>query len=209
MVNVDVREAISKLEKEYGHLGNDKRKLAIARAINHVIAKGKTQVSREIRQTYKNILAKYVNQAIDIKKADRLTLSGRIKASGKPLPLIGFKAQTYGSISHNRSKFAKSNSGVSVQSLKGRKNIPGVFILTMPNGHKGVFVRGKYSGGQITRRKQRVKKSGNDLGITEMVGISLPKAMANKTIIQHVAQSFTTMFPQRFEHELKRISPAL
>lgn len=192
MVRVDVRDAISALNKEFGALGKDKRNLAVARAINHTIAKANTQVSREITTKY-NIPAKYVKKALSVYKADRLTLTGIIKAKGKPLPLIAFRAN-------------QRKDGVSVITPDGRKLIPGVFIATMKSGHKGVFVRGKYSGGNIARRKHRTRQRGNDLGITEMVGVSIPKALSNKIIIKNLSRSINELFPDRLRHEMERLS---
>lgn len=195
MVEIDVRDAISKLNGTYGYLSNQKRNLAVARAINHTIAKAKTQVSREIRSIY-DINAKYVSQALTITKADSLTLTGMVKAKGRPIPLIAFKAR-------------QTATGVSVIGLKGRKIIPGVFISTMPNGHKGVYIRGKYSSGKLSRRKKRINPKGPDLPITELKGVSLPKAMANKIILTNLGKAINTMFPQRLAHELQRVSTIL
>lgn len=192
MVEIDVRSAISSMNNAYGHVSKDKRNLAVARAINHTVAKVKTQVSREIRGIY-DINAKYVSNALSVKKADRLTLTGMVKAKGRPIPLIAFKAR-------------QTATGVSVIGIKGRKIIPGVFISSMPNGHKGVFVRGKYSSGKIARRKKRVRPTGPDLPVTELKGVSLPKAMANKVILKNLSQGINTMFPQRLSHELQRVA---
>lgn len=188
MVTVDARKAITEITKEFGFVSNDTRNLAVARAINHTISKAKTQLTREIRSVY-DIPLKYINEQISIKKADRLTLTGAIKAKGRPLPLISFRARAV-------------KSGVSVITPKGRKIVPGVFISLMPNGRKGVFVRGKYQSGNIIRRKHRIKATGNDLPIMELKGISIPKAVANKRIVHNLAKSIEQMFPARLKHEL-------
>lgn len=195
MITVDVREAISKLNAEFGYLSNDRRNLAVARAINHTIAKTKTQVIRQIKSIY-DIPNKYINEQLSIKKADRLTLTAMIKAKGRPLPLIAFRARQVGS-------------GVSITTPKGRKIIPGVFISTMPGGRRGVFVRGKYASGQILRRKKRIVKSGPDLPIRPLYGVSIPKAVANKIIIKNIATSMREMFPARLRHELEYVSAHL
>lgn len=192
MIRVDVRDAISKLNSEFGYLSNDKRNLAVARAINHTMAKVKTRIVREIKSVY-DIPNKYLNDALSLRKADRLTLTGMVKAKGRPLPLIALRARQVGS-------------GVSVLGLHGRKIIPGVFIALMPGGKRGVFVRGKYSSGRIARRKHRVRQSGNDLPIGELKGVSVPRAMKNKNILRNVSASIQTMFPERLRHELQHIS---
>lgn len=193
MINVDVREAISKLNHEFGFVSNNDRKLAIARAINHTIAKVKTQVSREIRNIYA-LDAKTVNQALSQLKADRLTLTGKVISRGKPISLAKFKAR-------------QTQKGVTIEVLRGkRKLLPGIFLGNMPSGHIGVMVRGKYANGKIARRHKRIRPTGNDLPITELVGISLPKAMSNNIILKNINKSINEMFPARFEHELKRVA---
>lgn len=192
MVDIDVRDAIKTLNAQFGYLSNDKRNLAIARAINHTIGKSQTLIINRIKAIY-DIPNKYIKQDLSIVKADRLTLRGLVKAKGRPLPLISFRARQVGR-------------GVSVITPTGRKIIPGVFIASMPNGHTGVYVRGKYASGQIARRRARIRKSGPDLPITELKGISIPKAMANKIIIQNLSKSIADMFPPRLEHELQRIA---
>lgn len=193
MIQVDVRDAVNKLNHELGYVSQDKKKLAIARAINHTIAKGKTEISRRIRDIYA-IDAKTVGQALTQIKADRLTLTGKAVMKGKPLPLHKFRAR-------------QTAKGVSLEIKKGkRKLIPGVFLAGMKSGHKGVMFRGHYSGGKMNRRKQRVSKTGNDLPITQMVGVSLPSAMSNKIIIHALNRSMSEMFPKRFEHEIKRVA---
>lgn len=193
MIKVDVRDAVNKLNQQFGYVSNNGRKLAIARAINHTLAKSKTQISREIRNIY-TLDAKTVNAALSQVKADRLTLTGKVKAKGRPIPLAKFSAR-------------QTQKGVSVSILRGRRKIiPGVFLQYMPSSHRGVFVRGKYSQGKIVRRHQRVRPTGSDLPVTQLKGISLPKTLTNKTILTSVAKGINTMFPQRIEHEIKRIA---
>lgn len=193
MITVDVRDALGKLEGNLGYAKNDARKLAIARAINHTIAKAKTLTSREIRNLYA-VDAKTLNQALSQIKADRLTLTGKILARGKPISLAKFRAR-------------QTAKGVSIEILRGkRKFIPGVFLVNLKSGHRGVMVRGKYAQGKIARRKVRINKSGNDLPITELVGVSIPKQLANKIILRSVEKGINEMFPQRLSHELKRVS---
>lgn len=192
MIQVDAREAIRKLNDQYGYISNDKRKLAVARAINHTMAKAKTQVSREIRNIY-TVDARTLNKALSQIKADRLTLTGMIKAKGKPLPLAVFRAR-------------QNKKGVSIEIKKGRRKLfPGVFLATMKSGHTDVMVRGKYSQGKIARRHKRIRPTGNDLPITAMAGVSIPSQLSNKIIIQSLNKSINEMFPQRLSHELKRV----
>lgn len=195
MVTVNVKDAVAKITAEFGPMSKDNRNLAVARAINWTIARSKTQLTREIRKVY-DIPLKYINEQISLKKADRLTLTGMIKAKGRPLPLIAFRAR-------------QTQKGVSVITPKGRKLIPGVFMSIMPTGKKGVFVRGNYKSGDIARRKKRINPKGNDLPIMELKGVSIPKTLANKKIVENMTKSMEMLFPQRLNHELQYVSRTL
>lgn len=193
MINVDAREAIRKLNDQFGYVSNDKRRLAIARAINHTMAKIKTMSSREIRQVYE-LDAKTVNQALTLVKSDRLTLTGKVIGRGKPIPLAKFKVR-------------QLKKGVKVRIKKGQdKFIPGVFITTLNSGHAGVMFRGKYSGRLMQRRKNRIRPTGPDLPISEMRGVSIPKSLANNAVTKSLMRGINDMFPQRLAHEIKRIA---
>lgn len=193
MINVDARDAIKKLNSQFGHVSNDKRKLAIARAINHTMAKIKTQSSREIRNIYA-LDAKTVNEALKHVKADRLTLTGKVIAKGRPIPLAKFRAR-------------QTKKGVTLEIKKGRRKfLPGVFIVSLKSGHTGVMFRGKYSGRNMQRRKNRIKPTGPDLPISEMKGVSVPKSLANDIVIKSLTKGINEMFPQRLTHEIKRIA---
>jgi hypothetical protein len=193
MINIDAREAIRKLNDQFGHISNDKRKLAIARAINHTMAKIKTMSSREIRNIYA-LDAKTVNEALRHVKADRLTLTGKVIGKGKPIPLAKFKAR-------------QVKDGVTIEVKRGkRKKIPGVFIVQTRSGHKGVMFRGTYSGRTMQRRKNRIRPTGPDLPISEMRGVSIPKSLANDVVVRSLSKSINEMFPQRLTHEIKRVA---
>lgn len=192
MIVVDAREAIQKLNDSFGYVKENDRKLAIARAINHTIAKSKTQISREIRNIYA-LDAKTVSQALSQIKADRLTLTGKIVIKGKPIPLYKFKAR-------------QTAKGVTVEVMRGKRRlIPGVFLAQLKSGHQAVMFRGKYGQGKLVRRKTRIRKTGPDLPISEIVGVSLPKAAMNDIILRNITKGINEMFPARFEHELKRV----
>jgi len=192
MIVVDCREAIKKLNDTFGYVKENDRKLAVARAINHTMAKAKTQISREIRDKYA-LDAKTVSQALNQIKADRLTMTGKIVIRGKPISLYKFKAR-------------QTSKGVTVEVMRGKRRlIPGVFLAQLKSGHTGVMFRGKYGQGKLVRRRTRIKPNGPDLPITEIVGISLPKAATNEIILRNITKGINEMFPQRFEHELKRV----
>lgn len=173
-------------------MSSDRRRLAVARAINHTMAKVKTMSSRQIREVYA-LDAKTVNSALSQVKADRLTLTGKVVGKGKPIPLYKFKAR-------------QTAKGVTVEVKRGkRKIIPGVFLVSLNNGHTGVMFRGKYAGRNMQRRKNRIKPTGPDLPITEMRGVSIPKSLTNDVVTKSLMRGINDMFPKRLEHEIKRV----
>jgi hypothetical protein len=192
MIRVDARDAIAKLQRELGGPTNkDKRNLAVARAINHTIAKSKTQLNRSIRQKYA-VNAAAVNRALSLVKADRLTLTGKVVARGKPISLGAFSPR-------------QTKRGTTVEVERGkRKLLPGLFIAVLGTGYKGVMVRGKYAKGVISRRKHRINKSGNDLPITALPGISIPVTLKNNDVLKAITKQMGQDFEQRLKHEFTR-----
>lgn len=187
-VYIDIKQAVADLRSEFSHLTNGQQNLAIARAINHVAAKAKTQASRDIRQEY-NVKAKDLKSAIYINKATRNYLEGTIIATGRPLPIMGFAAR-------------QTKKGVTVDVMGQRKLIRGSFMATMNSGHRGVFARGNYSGYNFQFRDKRIRKQGNDLAINELTTSSVPKMMQNNAVLSALEKGLTEDFPSRLRHEL-------
>ena len=205
MVKVSVEEAVQAIRKEFKDLTNDEFKLGVARAINHTLAKVRTASSKEIRQVY-NISAKDVRTALSITKASRSNQYGFVIAKGKPIPLKSFKPR-------------QTSQGVSISIKKGNRNlIRSAFLATMKSGHQGVFARGQYGSGTFAFRRKRLKTAGgyslkgnkyqpnnNDLNITEMTTVSVPKSFMNSAVLNNLATKIEQEFPSRMMHELTRI----
>lgn len=194
-VHVDVSKAIAELRKQFydpvNPNSNAKFNLAIARAINHTLAKAKTAASRDIRSEY-NVKAKELKSALAINKASRKWHEGMLIATGRPLPLIAFGAR-------------QTRKGVTVNVMGQRKLVRGAFIATMQSGHRGAFARGKYSGYQFEFRNKRIKKQGNDLAINELTTTSVPKMMQNNAVLTALQKGLEQDFPARLEHEMSRL----
>lgn len=193
MIEVSVRKAIEKARREFADLNQKQLAVGIARAINRTLEQSKTAARKEIQTVYK-IRAKDVNKAMSIRRAAarQIAQHGMLLAKGTKLPLIGFGAR-------------KTKRGVSVNVMGVRKLVRSAFITTMPSGHRGVFGRGYYAKGDFEFRKKRNFKNGNDLPITELTTVSVPRAMSNNVILKHLADTINTKFPGRLTHELMRI----
>lgn len=205
MMHISVEEAVKKMRKEFVDLTNDEFKTGVSRAINHTLAKAKTSASREIRTVYA-ISAKDVGQALTIRKAGKVELTGFVIAAGKPIPLKKFRP-------------LQTDEGVSVIVKKGQRQlIKAAFLTTMPSGHTGVFARGSYKQGGYEFRHKRIKPAGgyrqvngrwqpivNDTPINTLTTTSVPLMFANDMVLNAVKKRIEEDFPARMLHELKRI----
>ena len=206
-IDITVSDAIWKLKREFNHFTNGQVSLAVARALNHTIAKAKTAAGRDVRSVYK-VKLKNINKALKVVKATRSTQTAMIKVSVRPLPIYAFGAR-------------QNKKGVSVNVMGQRKTIRSAFIASGrrggsgtgqgvadlgTSGHKGVFVRGRYSGTSLTYRTKRINKKGPDTPIEEVMTSSVFGMMVNKNVSKAVADKIESSFSVRLLHEFKRIA---
>ena len=179
-------------------LGPQQTDRAVASALNRVSAMGKTVASREIRGRYR-ITKKMLDARMGTTKAGARHLRSTIWSQGAPLPLRLFK-------------YRQVKKGVKV-TVTGRPTlIPGAFVATMKNGHRGVFARGRYDGSGFRFRKNRLSKGNSkrmlqknvksDLPITAMHTVSQGPMFSHPTVIAPVVDQIERMLPIRIEHEL-------
>lgn len=103
---------------------------ATVRALNRALTTGRATVARLVAADMK-LPVGAVKDEIRVEKATASTLSIRLRASLKRIPIYDFDAK-------------RVKAGVSFRSGAGgktRSRIPGGFIATMPTGHTGVFTR--------------------------------------------------------------------
>lgn len=190
-IEINVQDAIWKLRREFANLRGSQFNLAIARAINHTIAKAKTAASKDIRTQYK-VKARDLSGKLALSKATRVSQTGMIRVSAKPLPVMAFSAR-------------QNKKGVSVNITGKRKLIRSAFIATMKSGHKGVYVRGAYKGSELTYRTKRINKKGPDLPIEEVHTASPYSMMIHEKVQESTAEKINSSFPARLLHELGRL----
>lgn len=184
MIRVDVRDAVNGMRTKYKQLGEPEFSLAIARAINRTARTAKTEASRQIREKYK-IRAKDINKALNLTLATRVTKTGYVIATGKPLPIIAFMPR-------------QTKAGVNVTIVNTRKTIKRAFILNLSSGHKGVFARGEYGDSTFMFKKPR-------LPIKELTTVSVPTAFINDAVNAALRQKIQDFFPARLEQEVLNI----
>lgn len=205
-IEVDVRSAIYDLRRQFKHLADSSVNLAIARAINHTLAKAKTSASKDVRTRYK-VKASDIKKTMVTTKANRSTQTGYIRVSASPLPIFSFGArQTKKGVTVNvigKRKLIKS-AFIAMGRRGGRGTSMGVGELGS-SGHKGVFVRGAYKGTDLTYRTKRMRKAGPDLPIEEVMTASPYSMITHASVQQKVAEKIESSFATRLLHELKRM----
>jgi len=180
-------------------LGPKETSRAIASAINRVSAMGKTAASRQIRGRYR-IKKSLLDSRMGTTKAGARHLKGTIWSSGRPLPVRLFK-------------YRQTKKGVKVSILGKQNVIPGAFVATMRNGHRGVFARGRYRSDGFEFRKKRLRREMKflqsdkkaDLPITALHTVSQGPMFASPGVIGPVMNRIEDYLPIRIEHELNRL----
>lgn len=109
----------------------DQAPVAAARAINRTVQNVVTAMARVIAQSLR-AKSGDVKKRITSTSATRTSLTARVSADNKPLPVIAFNAR---GPEPSRGK----GRGVSATTRVGR--YPHAFIATMRSGHRGVFQR--------------------------------------------------------------------
>lgn len=218
MVRVEVKKAISDLSKAFENLSRQQQAQAAARAINHTILKGRTDLRGAVKKEY-NIPQRYVAERISVKRAAPSLLIAEILAGTKPVPMDAFSPRmqsSQGNLSITRkgiSKFReavrkrKITGGVSIEVHKGKREII-PFAFLSRNTKPRVFARGEYrSGGAFgfLRRKERINSEGNDLPIKPLISVSVYGAAINANVQHAAAALIQTAFSKRYVHELKRL----
>ena len=193
-LHTNIGQAIERFRKEFKDLSPHKFRLATARALNRTIRGARTRSVKEIRQRY-NVKAAAVKATMSERRAIGANLEAHLRSKGTVIPAFAFGAR-------------QTRKGVSISVLKGqRRLIPGAFIATMKNGHSGVMARqkpgGAYAGGKFRGRKVRIRKTGNDLPIGEMLSLSIPKAFANRGVIASLETVAIERFGPTLLHELR------
>lgn len=187
---INVEGAINDLKKAHSRLSKKAIDRAVVRALNHTISKAKTATAQQIRKVY-GARSSDVKKALKIHRANSRDHAATLIARGRPLPLRAFSPR-------------QTKKGVSIK-IKGKRHIiHKAFRATMASGHEGVFARGDYSKGKFLFRYKRVRSRGHDLPITKLSTTSVPRAMMQRVILDHLNTKIQQDLPTRLAHELSR-----
>lgn len=202
MMRVSVQADINAIMAQFEQIKDPKP--AVSRAINKTMTTARAKTAQAIRAVGYNIKAGDIKKSLSTsRRATRQLLVAYLDARGRPIPLI-----KYGATEQRR-----AGGGVSVNVLNGRKLIQGAFVATMPNGHKGVFVRvGSAAHQKVMARKDGIRagrkgskhrdSSGHGLPILELFGPAIPSAFKHNTVQGKMVAIATARFPVVLKQEL-------
>jgi hypothetical protein len=189
-IKVDVRGSMARIIADMERVKRDVAEVAVVRTLNKVAAQVKTAAAREMRSAGYNLKVSDIKKSLTTIQATSGSLTARVVASGRPVPLIKYGARM-------------TSRGVSVDVLHGRKLIAGAFIATMPSGHTGVYVR-------VGNERKKVSKNGratwSNLPIKELFGPSVPNGLINKAVQEALQHLIEEKFPIVFAQQMKYMS---
>lgn len=189
-MQIDVKADISAALRKLDRVSKEVTDKAVVRALNRVAEQARTQAAREIREAGYNVKAAALKKAMDLSKASQGRLVARVRATGRPIPLINYDAKPV-------------KNGVAVKVKGARKVIAHAFIVTLPSGHRGVFER-------VGSTHKKVMHNGvaqwRGLPIKQLFGPAIPSMFANKIVQDALERGVRERFPERFKHELSRLN---
>jgi hypothetical protein len=181
-VQSDVKQTVLRLQARAGR----EIALSTSRALNKTAITVRAEASKKIRERY-NLKARVIKAQMKIYKASPRRLFAQIIATGRRIPLIEFGATAVNPWNIAGRPHRRGGGGVRARVLRARTLYRGAFIATMPSGHRGVFTRGENP----------------RLPIRQLVGISVPKAMAERAINAALIRLAKDRFRTEFERDLR------
>jgi hypothetical protein len=190
VISINVRGNMDRVIADLGRIQREVINVAAPRALNKMADQVKVGAAREMRSAGYNLKIGDIKKGLKVGRATGSSLVATVTASGRPIPLIGYSAR-------------QTAKGVSVNVLKGRKVINHAFIATMPNGHKGVFIR---PGKQHKRVSKNGKLIWSGLAIKELFGPSVPDGLANAAVQAMLQRLVEEKFPEILRQQIKRLT---
>ena len=190
MIQVDVKQAVDAITKRFPLATEQQRRIALMRALNHTIAKARTQSGREIRGLYKLKVADLA-KSLTTGKANQFSLQAEVRASTRTMTVSRFVTNMSGL--QGRDPDAR----VEVEIFKGKQKllIRGAFL------HKKtglIMARGKYQGSTFQQSKKRYP-------INPIKTVSPYGAGVNSVVTKALSQRVAQDLPNRMTHELARL----
>lgn len=173
MIRIDISSNLKDVSARVEGLTKSIEDKATVSALNRTATTVRAAAVREIRQEYPGLKAGAIREKLKILRANRGRLMSTVTLRGSRIALIEFSPR-------------QTKKGVSVRIKGQRKLIPHAFITTMKSGLKSVFVRAQNSKpyNPVFRhgKGSRLRSSGPDLPIAELMSLSLPRAFVNRKV---------------------------
>lgn len=189
MINIDIQPQLREIRASVAEAARELPARVTVQALNRAATSVRAEASREIRNVY-TLRASAIGRAITLQRANSSTLTAVLTAKGRRLSLTNFTG------------VRQTRRGVSVQIKRGqRRVISHAFLATMASGHRGVFMRAYkgVGGGEPRYREKRVRRRGNDLPISEITTLSLPKAFVSERVLGSLVKVSRTRFAIEYE----------
>lgn len=179
---INIADATKVLKLLGRKFGDSEIKLALARAINRTLAKGKTAASSEIRKTYR-IRKRDLDPKVKVFKASRAKPVGKVSTWGTPISLTNFNP-------------SQRKRGISFNIKGKRVFIKGAFWQQKKKGGgRTIFARGRYGATGFVPSKSRYP-------ISKLVTLSQGVMFNNPGVIDRTMAPIERDFEPRFRHEL-------
>jgi hypothetical protein len=217
MIQIDAREANAELERLKNKLSPGKIASATRMALNESIRKGKTQISKAVREVY-NIKPSLLNdpnkkKGLSLKLASNNNLSAEVDAGHTPLGLENMAPQYSGTTVANKINFKngkakkggaikRSTGQISIEVIKGqRKTLGSAFAPGLVKGGSQatnkLFARGKKGKPGFEFAKPRNP-------IDTISSISVATAAMNSKSAEKYDKTVQETLTNRSIHHLKR-----
>jgi hypothetical protein len=198
-MNVSITIDTKELERDLTAMQRRIIPRAGASAINKTLKHGRTLSVRSLAKATGLAQAK-IRPYVDMDKAIPARLVGRLRASGKHIPLAEFPS-------------SQTKKGVKAKAWGKWTKYPGTFFTRVGSGgHLGIFHRGGKSSKLLPRKRWRRTKTGrakkgqaamvrSRLPIEELWGPSVPKEF-KKIIDKSLERTLKTKLKENYIHEL-------
>jgi hypothetical protein len=199
-IKIDMKMDVRELNRTMGLLQANLRDRATVMAINKTAKKAKTEMDMSIRKEF-NLPKKKVNSRLQIKKANRFTLSAEID----PFGLGGKRYRALNMVEFLVGSAESKLTGSRTAKGNLRRRTPLQFKIKK-NGAaksiKGAFVaRGRKSGKLLVFAKDNTKAS----GIRAVSTIDVPQMFNTKRVQVRVMKRIRKEFPVEWERAAKHV----
>ena len=178
----------------------DADKKVLKPALTRGLMAGKTQASREVRQTYHISAGNFKDKGFirfnNVAQSGE-GIIGSIQYSGSAIPLMKFKV----SPSMPKQGVTPSAAVLKSSSLVAFADRKDVFVAQMKSWHLGIFSRqeGKYSSKRGSGRNKHTEQ------LKELYSPAIPTMVGNKKVMESVEDRVSEVINQRINHEIDRL----